>query len=153
MDLNIEKIPKTDETGLEKSESKETSPETESKIVKKKDDKEIEKIKTDITQKQSTKEIEVSNEKLERAKKIDEVLAMGLNNIFLTLSSEKQDEFKKKGEETVFKINNLLDKAKVNIDKIVKLIRNWLKIIPGVNKFFLEQEAKIKADNIIKLKK
>jgi len=29
---------------------------------------------------------------------------------------------------------------------------NWLKLIPGVNKFFLEQEAKIKTDEVLKLK-
>ena len=35
--------------------------------------------------------------------------------------------------------------------KILKLIRSWLKLIPGVNKFFLEQEAKIKTDKIVDL--
>jgi len=50
------------------------------------------------------------------------------------------------------KINTLLDKAKINLGKIASLIRKWLSIIPGVNKFFLEQEAKIKADEIMKLK-
>jgi len=29
---------------------------------------------------------------------------------------------------------------------------DWLKILPGVNKFFLEQEAKIKTDKILALK-
>jgi hypothetical protein len=29
----------------------------------------------------------------------------------------------------------------------------WLKLLPGVNRFFLEQEAKIKTDRIIHLKK
>jgi hypothetical protein len=33
----------------------------------------------------------------------------------------------------------------------LKLIREWLLIIPGVNKYFLEQEAKIKTDKIQQL--
>ena len=36
----------------------------------------------------------------------------------------------------------------IQMKKILKLIREWLLIIPGVNKFFLEQEAKIKAEKI-----
>lgn len=152
MDLNLEKIPKQEASQTEKDPNLENK--REKKVESRdREDKKIEAIKTDISQKKSSKEKEISNEKLQRAQEIDQILALGLNNIFLSLSPQKQEEFKKKGEETVFKINNLLDKAKVNIEKIVKLIRNWLKIIPGVNKFFLEQEAKIKADNIIKLKK
>jgi hypothetical protein len=56
------------------------------------------------------------------------------------------------GEETVEKINSLLDKTKIKIGKIINLIKKWLKIIPGINQFFLEQEAKIKTDKIINLK-
>jgi hypothetical protein len=37
----------------------------------------------------------------------------------------------------------------VSTKKIFVLIRAWLKIIPGVNRFFLEQEAKIKTDKIL----
>jgi len=88
-----------------------------------------------------------------RVKAIDDILSAGLHEIFLQMSPAKQKEFKQAGEETVVKIVGLLDRAKVKVDKIIDLIRKWLKIIPGVNKFFLEQEAKIKADRIIKLKK
>jgi len=88
-----------------------------------------------------------------RAKAIDDILSAGLHEVFLQMNPAKQKEFKQVGEETVVKIVSLLDKTKVRVDKIISLIRNWLKIIPGVNKFFLEQEAKIKADRIIKLKK
>ena len=31
----------------------------------------------------------------------------------------------------------------------MSLIREWLKVIPGINKFFLEQTVKIKTDKII----
>ena len=56
------------------------------------------------------------------------------------------------GEETASKIAQLLEAAKVKTRKIFDLIVKWLRIIPGINRFFLEQEAKIKADKILRLK-
>jgi len=87
-----------------------------------------------------------------RAQEIDSILAEGLHEVFLSLSPEKQREFKQKGEETVSKISALLDKTKVKVSKIIDLIRGWLQLVPGINRFFLEQEAKIKADKIMKIK-
>jgi len=87
-----------------------------------------------------------------RAQEIDNILAEGLHEVFLKMDPQKQKEFKEKGEETVMKINKLLDKTKVKISQIIDLIKKWLHVIPGVNKFFLEQEAKIKADRIMRIK-
>ena len=87
-----------------------------------------------------------------RAQEIDKILAEGLNEVFLKMPPEQQKKFKTKGEETVARINQLLGKTKVKVKQIVDLIRRWLKLVPGVNKFFLEQEAKIKADKIMQLK-
>ncbi|MCD4706040.1 hypothetical protein K8R61_03085, partial [bacterium] len=84
---------------------------------------------------------------------IENILSQGMENIYDGLSPEKQSEFKKKGEETALKISLLLQKTKVKVKNIIKLIKDWLKIIPGINKFFLEQEAKIKADKLLNLKK
>ncbi|MDD4901912.1 MAG: hypothetical protein PHE24_02140 [Patescibacteria group bacterium] len=95
----------------------------------------------------------VISEYEEREKQIENFLSVGLEEIYLGLPLEKQAEFRKEGEKTAKKIEKLLEKTKINIGKIVNLIRKWLSLIPGVNKFFLEQEAKIKADEIIKLKK
>ncbi len=83
---------------------------------------------------------------------IDNILADGLSEVFLKMNPAQQKEFKAKGEETVKKIVLLLEKTKVKVDKIITLIKKWLKLIPGVNKFFLEQETKLKADKIISLK-
>ncbi|MFA5754241.1 MAG: hypothetical protein WC905_02735 [Patescibacteria group bacterium] len=88
----------------------------------------------------------------QRAIAIDDILAEGLNDVFLKMPPAAQAEFKKKGEETVVKINGLLSQARVKVNKIIDLIRRWLKLIPGVNRFFLEQEAKIKADKIFKIR-
>ncbi|MFA6306859.1 MAG: hypothetical protein WCV70_02615 [Patescibacteria group bacterium] len=87
-----------------------------------------------------------------RQKQVENILVSGLADIYLSLTPAKRQEFKKAGEETARKINQLLSKAKVNIGDIIKLIKKWLMLIPGVNKYFLEQEAKIKADEIMKMK-
>lgn len=88
----------------------------------------------------------------QRQKQIENVLAGGLKEIYQNLTPVKQQEFKKAGEETARKINQLLAKAKININDIIKLIKKWLSLIPGLNKYFLEKEAKIKADELIKLR-
>lgn len=86
------------------------------------------------------------------AAQIEDLLAEDLTDAFLKMPPETQQEFKKKGEETAGKIREIITQAKVNARKIFDLIRDWLKLIPGVNRFFLEQEAKIKTDKILRLK-
>ena len=88
-----------------------------------------------------------------RDEQIDAILSDGLTDIYLSLPPKKQAEFRAGGEEAVKKIGGLLGQTKVKIKQIVDIIKRWLTVIPGINKFFLEQEAKIKADKIIKLKK
>lgn len=83
---------------------------------------------------------------------IDACLSEGLNETFLAMTPDKQKLFKEEGEVTVKKINILLDATKVNVSKIVKLIKHWLGLITGINRFFLDQEAKIKADKIVRIK-
>jgi len=88
----------------------------------------------------------------QREKQIESILANGLADLYIKMPTDKQQEFKLAGEQTAHKINSLLDQAKVKVKEIIDLIRKWLLIIPGVNKFFLEQEAKIKADEVMRLK-
>ena len=89
----------------------------------------------------------------ERRRNIEMTLAKNLEEIYLSMPPDKRAEFKMVGEETSEKINQLLEKTKVNLGKIVTLIRKWLSLLPGVNKLFLEQEAKIRADEIMKFKR
>jgi len=93
------------------------------------------------------------DDQLEIKKKIENILEKGLNNIYSKMSEDQKNKFKEKGEQTAYEINILLNKTKVKIKKIIDLIKNWLLLIPGANKFFIEQESKIKADEIIKFKK
>lgn len=89
----------------------------------------------------------------EAEKQIEKVLEKDLAEIYLNLSPDKQEEFRARGEETAREINKLLQKTRVKAREVIDLIKKWLSVIPGINKYFLEQEAKIKADEILRLKK
>lgn len=82
---------------------------------------------------------------------LEKIMSKGLDDIYRDLSPLKKQEFKIRGEEIAFEIRDLLRATKVNLKKIFGLLFEWLKILPGVNKFFLEQDAKIKADLIYAL--
>jgi hypothetical protein len=86
-------------------------------------------------------------------KKVDSILSADMEDVFLSLDAGTQRVFKIKGEETTKKITNLLLETKVRVGEITKLILEWLRIIPQVNKHYLEQEAKIKTDNILEINK
>ena len=84
--------------------------------------------------------------------KIEKIMEEGLNDSYQRLSPVAKQEFKLKGEQTAVQIRDLLKSAHVKIKKILRLILDWLRMLPGINHFFLEQEAKIKTDKIIALK-
>lgn len=83
---------------------------------------------------------------------VESVLAEGMDSVFLSLDPGTQQRFKMKGEEVSSKITKLLLEAKIKIKEITNLILDWLRIIPRVNKHYLEQEAKIKTEKILKIK-
>jgi hypothetical protein len=85
--------------------------------------------------------------------KVEKILAEGLEEDYKKLPPIVQQEFKLKGEQTASKISELLKATKVKIKSIFRLILEWLSLLPNVNRFFLEQEAKIKTDRVINLKK
>ncbi|MBP9761121.1 MAG: hypothetical protein KBD15_02690 [Candidatus Magasanikbacteria bacterium] len=83
---------------------------------------------------------------------VERVLEEGLSEAFQALTPIQREEFKIKGEETAFEIRKLMKGTHIKIKKIFFLIISWLRLLPGINRFFLEQEAKIKVDRIIALK-
>jgi vacuolar-type H+-ATPase subunit E/Vma4 len=88
----------------------------------------------------------------EVTERIEKVLEEGVGEAFQKLSPIAKEEFKLKGERTAYKIRELLQDSHVKAKKIFQLILEWLKFLPGINRFFIEQEAKIKTDKIIMLK-
>lgn len=80
---------------------------------------------------------------------IEAVLSDDLEAFYKNLPPDQKKKFKEAGERTAKSIREMMQKGKLHVRKVVDLIRNWLKLIPGVNKFFLEQEVKIKTDKIL----
>lgn len=152
----IEKVPvssKTENSGDFKKESilavKSEQAPTEAETVKKSTTLAINSPANNVSIKNN---VVVDDYHYKRGLALDSILSDGLEETFLAMSVDKQKNFKQEGEVTVKKINILLDAAKININKIATLIRQWLSLIPGINRFFLDQEAKIKTDKIIKIK-
>ena len=82
---------------------------------------------------------------------VEKILEEGLGDYYETLPEEARARFHARGEEAAFKIADMVRSFKVSVKKVLMLIRQWLQTIPGVNRFFLEQESKIKTDRIIAL--
>ncbi|QQS60115.1 hypothetical protein IPN41_03230 [Candidatus Falkowbacteria bacterium] len=87
----------------------------------------------------------------QRLADIERILEEDLSEIYFKLPEADKVKFRVTGEQTAKEINSLLSSATVKLKKIIEVITGWLKLIPGVSKFFLEQEAKIKADRLLKL--
>lgn len=81
---------------------------------------------------------------------IENIMADGLEAPYRSMTPEQQEKFRKKGEEVAKAIENMITHVKLTARKVLHLIREWLKLIPGVNRYFLEQEAKLKTDEIMK---
>jgi hypothetical protein len=91
----------------------------------------------------------VTNEKTQELKDIEQIMAKDLEPMFEKMTPQQQAKFKKRGEEVAKRIVDMVDKFTFTVKKVLGLIRAWLKIIPGVNRFFLEQSAKIKAEELL----
>lgn len=91
------------------------------------------------------------NDSAQQLQQVEHVLAEGLEEIFATLPPGEQQKFKVAGEQAAQEVYGLLGQVKVKVSSIVDVIRRWLSTIPGVNKFFVEQEAKIKAQKLVSL--
>lgn len=92
-------------------------------------------------------------EKSERLIIIEDILSEDLQDVYFKMDEANRKKFKEEGEKVSVKIEKLLFETKDQTHRIFKLIFNWLKLIPGVKKYFLNQEAKLKADKIMRIKK
>ncbi|MDX9893341.1 MAG: hypothetical protein RB292_02905 [Patescibacteria group bacterium] len=83
---------------------------------------------------------------------IENILQQDLEDTYFRMDPDLQKKFKSEGENVAAKIERMLKEGRVKAKKVFKLIWQWLKLIPKVNKFFIKQEAKIKTDKILKIK-
>lgn len=138
-------------TETEQKENPEIIFDDENTQIEKQLDTRIQTLKIKLKKNQK-KNISIPLVKDEVTMRIEKVMEAGLEDSFRAMTPLQQQEFKIKGEETAWKIKQSLQKNKIRIREIFRLLLNWLKFLPGINKFFLEQEAKIKADKIISIK-
>lgn len=82
---------------------------------------------------------------------VEDVLEEGLGETYLAMRPALQKKFKERGERVAREIAGMIASLKVNAGKILKLVADWLKMIPGVNRYFLVQEAKLKTDRLVKI--
>ena len=82
---------------------------------------------------------------------VEKILEDGIGAFYASLPDEAKPAFKQKGEEAANEISEMVRTLSYKVKRLIGIISDWLKTIPGVNKYFLEQEAKIKADRIIEL--
>ncbi|MDP2789539.1 MAG: hypothetical protein Q8O51_00195 [bacterium] len=87
----------------------------------------------------------------QQLKQIETVLSEGLHDIFVALPPAEQQKFKVAGELAAREVSGLLAQVKVKLGAVIAVLRRWLGTLPGVNKFFVEQEAKIKAEKLVRL--
>ncbi len=83
--------------------------------------------------------------------RIEKILEEDLGDLYTKLPPTAQPLFKQKGEEASLEIAGMVKSLSLKVKRALELVRKWLLTIPGVNKFFLEQQAKIKIDKIQEL--
>jgi hypothetical protein len=82
---------------------------------------------------------------------VESVLEDGLGETYAKMKPALQAKFRKEGERVTARIVAMMRTASVKARTVLGLIADWLKMIPGVNRFYLVQEAKIKTDRILAL--
>ncbi len=82
---------------------------------------------------------------------IETILSEDMYEHFEAMPPDLQEKFRKKGEETVSRLARMVEGTVIKAKEVLLVIVVWLKTIPGVNKYFLEQESKIKTDKILEL--
>ncbi|PIR06336.1 MAG: hypothetical protein COV55_04370 [Candidatus Komeilibacteria bacterium CG11_big_fil_rev_8_21_14_0_20_36_20] len=149
--VNIEKTPISPEQSVESAEQKtapEKSPEQFTEKKAEQDASAQSVVLPDDSDSQDKTKISTSTVTL---RKVESILSRDMDKVFLSMDAATQQKFKIKGEETARQITTILQKGKFKVKQIINLIVGWLRIIPRVNKHYIEQEAKIKADLIIKM--
>lgn len=82
---------------------------------------------------------------------IENVLQDGVFEAYMAMGPAEKQAFKARGELVAGSIRQMMATGKVHAKKIWQMIRDWLRLIPGVSSLFVEQEAKIKTDRIVLL--
>ncbi len=84
---------------------------------------------------------------------VEKILERDLGEYVQALPEDQRARFQKKGQEVADEIAKMVRELHLQVKRVLTLIRDWLLTLPGMNKFFLEQEAKIKTDQMLELER
>lgn len=84
---------------------------------------------------------------------VQKILEDGLEEAIVTMPEEAKQRFLQKGKEIGTILADMVRHYKVEVKRVLSMLKEWLTAIPGINKFFLEKEAKIKTDRILELER
>jgi len=159
----VKKTPKKEQISAETADLETpAAPETEEGIEKisEKPEKEIKKPEPEKAAEKAPKPAPAAQMSMKKAethdaelKEIQDVLQEGIYDLYLKMPKSEQKRFREEGVRIAKNIKGLLYSAKVNVKKIVSLIRGWLSRLPGINKFYILQESKNKIDKLLEIKK
>lgn len=90
--------------------------------------------------------------KTARVREIEHILSEHIEDLYRRLPEQEKANFRDRGETAAQEIDTLLGQAKVKVKQILQIIISWLSLIPGINKFFIEQQAEIKTNKLLAIK-
>lgn len=82
---------------------------------------------------------------------VEKILEDGLGEYIPDMPEEARVRFITKGGEVAGQLSVMVRTLNVQATIVIELIKEWLLTIPGVNRYFIEQESKIKTDRIMSL--
>ncbi|MCR4256370.1 MAG: hypothetical protein NUW08_01550 [Candidatus Uhrbacteria bacterium] len=106
---------------------------------------------TPATQAAPAQEAAPPVEKDQVTQEVEKILEDGLGEYIPDMPDEAREKFIKKGGEVAGEVSGMVRSMNVKVKRVLDLIKAWLLTIPGVNRYFIEQEAKIKTDRIVDL--
>ncbi|MFH1046876.1 MAG: hypothetical protein V1738_01110 [Patescibacteria group bacterium] len=84
---------------------------------------------------------------------VERELEDGLWDEYRELPIDLRSRFKAEGERIAQVVRDGIATGRLTARRVVEMITDWLKMIPHVNKWFLRQEAKIKADALLRVQR
>ena len=103
------------------------------------------------TAKTSAKADAAPQEKDKYRVKVERILEQNLWDLYFALPQGSREKFKAEGEKAAATLRAAIEGKKVKPNQVLGAVHKWLKTIPRVNPYFLEQEAKIKTDQVMDL--
>ncbi len=81
---------------------------------------------------------------------VEKLLEKNLGSTFALLPDNVKPFFKTHGEKIAQTVVGMINNKSFDGGVVMEMVEDWLKLIPKSNSFYLEQEAKLKTDSLVK---